>query len=62
MSLCKEYCPGSQEGKREEEFSLGVEMSEDAPKEQVKAVEERITKLTAGFNVWVKELREQARH
>ncbi|SDA27256.1 hypothetical protein SAMN05216315_13251 [Nitrosospira sp. Nsp18] len=37
-------------------------MSKDAPKEQVKAVEERITKLTAGFNVRVKELREQARH
>jgi hypothetical protein len=43
-------------------FFRSEEMSKDAPKEQVKAVKERITKLTAGFNVRVKELRERARH
>ncbi|SHL43508.1 hypothetical protein SAMN05216428_102398 [Nitrosospira sp. Nsp11] len=36
-------------------------IEKDAPNEQVKAVEERITKLMTGFNVRVKELRQEAR-
>jgi hypothetical protein len=39
-------------------------IEKDAPREQVKAVDERITKLMAGFNERVKELKQgqQAAH
>lgn len=34
---------------------------EDAPREQVKAIDERITKLMAGLNQRVKDLKKEAR-
>jgi capsule polysaccharide export protein KpsE/RkpR len=36
-------------------------IEKDAPREQVKAIDERITKLMAGLNQRVKEVRQEAR-